>query len=516
MPLKYKIFFFLLVSTPLFSQKFQGIAESNYAGTIGVFNNPANVVDTRQMVFINLAGVGIDYQSNYVRWNAPFSVGKMMLGLVPSEYLNPSNAKIIMKDSYYKTNNNVQNVAAYLNGAILGPSIGLDIKKWGLGAAGGIRYRYLNSISNTDPSIGHSLVHGAKSKELIGQNFDNSSIYFNSGFFNELYGTLGKVIINDEDRLIKIGATAKYLYSNSFGSIVGNNFSFKLDNNSIDPTLNELVLTDVTGSMAVASLFSTLDKSNFTSQLTAVNGLGKGIGLDLGVVYEYRPDYHSFSRNRKGKNYTDPTQNKYLYKISFSVVDLGFIKFSDPLVNVNSLDGKTQTINFGDIRKFGGIEKLIEDLEGVFGLGQGATSFNILMPASTITSFDYKFSEKIYFNLTYRQYLLPSARRGVIGHSGLSFTPRFEKKMLEFALPVSLDNNFRNFNLGIAMRAAGLYFGADNITGLLNTFNPRGASFFAGAFIPIYHRLPESPLKCFEVENRPSYRKKFKLFQKKR
>ena len=515
MPLKYKFFFFLLVSTPIFSQKFQGIAESNYAGTLGVFNNPANVVDTRQMVFINLAGVGIEFQNNYVRWDAPYSVGSMIINKVSSQYRNSTNNKIIVKDTYKKTNENVNNVAAYLNGAVIGPSIGLDIKKWKMGVAGGIRYRYLNSISNTDPSIGNSLVLGAYSKDFVGKDIKNSSLYINSGFFNEIYGTMGLVIKNDAEQMVKVGATAKYIYSNSFGSIEASDFSYKLQNDPTNPSLNELVLADVKGSLASASIYEKLELQNFTTQMRSINGQGKGLGLDLGVVYEFRPDYRKFSRNRNGKNFTDPTINKYTYKISFSLIDIGFLKFSGPMVKLNSLDGKTQTINFGDIQKFKGIEQLIGDLESIFGLGPGQSSFSILMPASAVTSFDYKYSEKLYLNLTYRQYLLPSARRGVIGHSGLYFTPRFEKKYFEFAIPVGLDNNFRNFNLGLSMRAAGLYFGFDNLTGIFNTFNPRGASLFAGAFIPIYHKLPGSPLKCFDVNNKPSFKKRRGLIRRK-
>jgi hypothetical protein len=106
---------------------------------------------------------------------------------------------------------------------------------------------------------------------------------------------------------------------------------------------------------------------------------------------------------------------------------------------------------------------------------------------------------------------LNSDRRGIINYSGVAIIPRYEKKSLEIAVPIGIENNYKNLNIGASFRYYGLYFGSDNITGWLNTFNPRGISVYAGAFIPIYHRLPGSPLKCFEVANPQSYRmKKFR------
>jgi hypothetical protein len=96
----------------------------------------------------------------------------------------------------------------------------------------------------------------------------------------------------------------------------------------------------------------------------------------------------------------------------------------------------------------------------------------------------------------------------MIGYSGLAIVPRMEKKGLELSVPLSFENNYKNLNLGFSARYYGLFLGSDNLTGWFNLFNPRGLSLYGGAFIPLYHRLPNSPLKCFNVANPQSYRKK--------
>jgi hypothetical protein len=496
---------------PVFSQKFQGIAESNYSGTIGLSNNPANVVDTRNSIFLNLSGIGLEFQSNYVRWNAPFSILAMATSNVPSQYINPNNGKIVMKDSYYKYNDKVNNVAAYLNGEFKGPAIMIDIKKWGVGVAGGVRYRYLNSISNSSPEIGYSLINGSRSTFLLGKTFKDMSLYFNSGFYNEFFGTLGKVIVTDSERMIKVGATAKYFISNNFGSVAARKFDYQLMPSTVNPGENQIEISNPTGNLSLASLYSSGSASNFTDQMVSLNGIGKGIGIDIGMVYEFRPDYQYFTRRRKNKSITDPTINKYKYKISLALIDIGFLKYSGnpPTVSSSNVDGINRTLNFGDFGQFSGVNGFVSDLQNIYDVrNSGSGVFRIFLPATSVAGFDYQLRKNVYLNLTWRQFLLPSGRRGIIGHSNINFTPRIEKKWFEIALPISLDNNFRNLNYGFAAKLGVIYFGSDNIGGLFNIFNPRGASVFAGAFIPLFHRLPESPLKCFPVNNSPSFRKK--------
>src|SRR5690606_7865734 len=53
-----------------------------------------------------------------------------------------------------------------------------------------------------------------------------------------------------------------------------------------------------------------------------------GFGLDLGAVYEWRPNYADYQVNMDGrKNVWKREKNKYKLKIGLSVLDIGSIKF---------------------------------------------------------------------------------------------------------------------------------------------------------------------------------------------
>lgn len=508
MPLKYKIYVFILLSHNVFSQNFLGITGSNYSGAVGLATNPANVVDTRHSVFINLAAAGIDFQNNYVRWNAPFSLLSFVTQTTPSKYRNADGSKVVWRPSYLKVPENGKNLSIYANGEAKGPTIAIDIKKWGLGIAGGVRYRFMNSLTNASDEIGKVIVKGTRYEELIGNTYTDEHGYLNSIFVNEYFGTVGKVIVQEETKFIKIGASAKYFVTNNYNHIGSKNFDFTITRNLDDNTRQDIDIKNAQATLTDASNFNSLAGSNFTSQMAEFTGNGTGFGGDIGIIYEYRPDFQEYYRNNNGKQFINPTKNKYLYKIGFSIVDLGFIKFGSN-VETNALYGSNEVILPQTYLKFSGFEQVISTTNSIFGNTDSNTnSFIVLMPATSVFTFDYHFKDNFYVNLNWRQSLLNANRRGIINYSGVSIVPRYEKKSFEFAVPFGIENNYKNLNLGLAMRYYGFFFGSDNLTGWINTFNPRGVSLYAGAFIPLYHRLPNSPLKCFNVANPQSYRKK--------
>ena len=508
MPLKYKIYFFLLISHGVFSQNFSGITGSNYVGTNSIPSNPANVVDTRHSVFINISAIGIDFQNNFVRWNAPFSLLSFVTRTTPSKYRNADGSKVIWRPDYLKTSERGKDLSVFANGEARGPAIGIDIKKWGLGIAGGVRYRFMNSMTKTSDEIGNVIAKTTRSAELIDNTYINNYGNLNSSFVNEVWGTVGKVIVEDDSKFIKIGGTAKYFVSNNFNNIKADNFDFTITRSPTDIARQDIDVKNAVAAFTDASQFSSLDASNFTDHMTQFTGNDTGFGGDLGIIYEYRPDAQFYTRNNNGKRFVDPTHNKYQYKIGLSLIDIGFMKYSAN-VATNALFNINGTIIHQTYPKFRGFENVIATTNSIFGTSNAnSNSFIVLMPATSVFTFDYHLKENYYININWRQYLLGGKRRGMIGYSGLAIVPRMEKKGLELAIPLSLENNYKNLNLGFSARYYGLFLGSDNLTGWFNLFNPRGLSLYGGAFIPLYHRLPNSPLKCFNVANPQSYRKK--------
>ena len=58
------------------AQQWLGISGSNYAGTNSIYNNPANVADSRHKLYVNLVANDVFISNNYVGYNAPYSILK--------------------------------------------------------------------------------------------------------------------------------------------------------------------------------------------------------------------------------------------------------------------------------------------------------------------------------------------------------------------------------------------------------------------------------------------------------
>ena len=113
----------------------------------------------------------------------------------------------------------------------------------------------------------------------------------------------------------------------------GNNFNYELiilDNNS-DKDLNFYFSTK-DSSTYFNNNFSYAHSANF--KLAKVSDIyhwitKPALGLDLGLVYEWRPDFQNFKYKPDGKNNLwRKDANKYKLKFGASLMDVGKIKFN--------------------------------------------------------------------------------------------------------------------------------------------------------------------------------------------
>ena len=511
-PSKYKIFFFFFFSVKVFSQNFLGASSGNYSGTNALPLNPADVVDGRYLLFMHVGGVGLDLQNNYARWSAPFSFVTMATGTYDDKYRTSPGGPLKWMNSYAGVNQNRKNIRMILNVEGRGPAIQYNNQKHKTGIAMGVRYRLMTSLNNTSEPVGEAIVTSLKSPNYTTNPSTGNAFTLNNGLYNEYFITIGKVLKDEDEGFFKGGVTLKRFVSDFATNVTGTDIDYLLSRTpsnwkpgmmrtTIDLPKTEGSFSNVTaGSLGLSSL-------------TKINGLGTGFGLDLGLIYEFRPDGRKYEFTHNGQRVSDPTKNKYKYRIGFSIVDIGYLRYSDPgMVNVANVSSTNDRIEPDDFYKLKGTDGFIRSIENVYSLDPTTYqhSYTVLFPATTILSFDYAYSEKIYIHTIWRQSVLPGNRRGPIGHSGISVIPRYERKYFEFSAPISLDNNYSNLNIGLAVRAGGLYLGSDNALGIFNVGNPRGISVYAGLFLPIYARLPKSPLKCYYDENYKikGYRKK--------
>ncbi|MCR9065494.1 MAG: DUF5723 family protein [Cytophagales bacterium] len=506
----------LLMHLNLSAQNFIGLSSSNYSGIHGTLMNPANAADSRYKVYVNIGAVGADLQNNLLRWKAPYSILALSTKTVNPKYNAPSGLPE-WKSSYYGFNSLANTSKLFFNAEIRGPAIQINFPRWGAGIAGGVRYRVFSSFTKTSPTIIQTIATGTKNPLL--QNVDNTGIHgiMNFSGVNEIYASISKVLREDSRNFLKVGATAKRLTSNLNLSVNADELDYNITPNTGNSS------QDVNVQRARGTFFHAAETSGafnigwIATQMTQLKAIGNGFGADIGFVYEYRPNYTRERYKYKNQFIPDPEVNKYKYKFGAALTDIGFLTYSHFTdVQVGTVETANVTIEPATFYKLGSTNEFIADVEQVFTPDQAnyGRSFRVLMPAKLILHGDYLVREGFYVSGVLRQALLGKSRLGPIGYSGLSVIPRFEKKYVEFAFPLTLDNDYTNLNLGATMRAGPLFLGFDNITGWINTFNPRGLSVHAGLFWGFNHRRPgNSLLDCF-FEPKAKSKKKKGLFSK--
>jgi hypothetical protein len=64
--------------------------------------------------------------------------------------------------------------------------------------------------------------------------------------------------------------------------------------------------------------------------------------------------------------------------------------------------------------------------------------------------------------------------------SGLVFMPRLETRLLEFSMPLSITNDYRDAGLGAFLRLGPVYFGTDNLLSTVKKTGFNGFNFYFG------------------------------------
>lgn len=512
-----RIFFCLFFITHAsFSQQWLGISTSNYAGTYNLAANPANVADSRYKFFLNVVGGNFDLINNYAGWAAPYSFFGLATNTVPNTY-RASNGLPGFKPSYIDEARNQPNSVAFVAADVKGPSMIYTFEKAKLAIGLTSRVRMLTNLSNTSSDLAHILVNGTIITNLYGVAQDNNHLVMNLNTYTEMGLTFGIVVREQDQDFFKVGLTVKRLNGLTNIHYLIDNLDFTVNANSAKATRQDVYFRNVSGT------YGTTTKDAISSYRFSPDWLfgnlaaGKGYGFDIGAVYEFRPEFDKYEVKVKGRWQKNGAKNKYLYRIGVALIDIGSINYNNPnYVNVIQINKTNVLIQPGTFSKIDSPDKLYYQMNDAFNLSQAdyQHSFLVALPMSFSSNFDYKISEKIYLNATWIQSLRNPKKMGMNQPSMLAIIPRFESKRFDIAVPISLQNGYRNFTFGIAGRVGPFFFGSENLAGIVNIGNPRGLSAYTGLFLPIFRKIPDTSNRCY-IEEKLTLREEIKILLKK-
>ncbi len=508
------LFFIPFLST---AQQWLGISTSNYAGTYNIAANPANIADSRYKFFLNIAGTNAEFMNNYAAWAAPYSVIGLSTNTVPNRYRAP-NGLPGFRPEYVKEAIGKKNSVAFGAADMKGPSLVYTFEKSKFAIGFTSRVRLLTNLDNTSSDVAHVMVKGTFIPDLYGIRQDNNHLLLNINGYTEMGFTLGAVVREQDQDFFKVGLTVKRLNGLLNIHYLGENIDFTVDANTARPRRQ-----DVFFRTAIGTYGTTTDNAINTASLNP-NWLfgnlaaGTGYGFDIGAVYEFRPEFDKYDVKINGKWRMDGTKNKYLYRIGVALIDIGNINYNNPdYVNVTQINQSNVLIQPGTFNKIDSPDRLYNQMNNAFNLNDAdyQHSFKSALPMALSSNFDYKISEKIYFNATWIQSLRNPKVIGMNQPSMFALTPRYESKIFDVAVPIALQNGYRNLTIGLAGRAGPLFIGTENLGGVLNIGNPRGISAYFGLFLPIYRKLPDAPNGCY-VETRTTLRQELRDIMQKR
>lgn len=463
-----------LAAAPAAGQNYAGLALSNYAGTNAAYTNPSAIADSRHRYYLQLVGAEASFYSTYLQlnlrqrpWQAEFSMERRDLaeqgGSGPHAGSFSGEARL---PSLLLT---------------LGPHSAVAFSSRGRGFV---------QASNVSDNLARLAYHGLDEAQQLGlanHLLEDNSFNLSVNTYHEFALTYARVVGRSSRHFWKAGLTAKYLVGLGSAYVLNDGTTYQVyGRDSLQLQTRQLSYG--------ATDYRLYGQRGFTvSSLYGGQQLGGGYGADLGLTYEYRPDYATYNYHLDGRDQVDRTRNKYRLRLGLALTDLGALTYDNAqhvrqgqLANAKTVQlGHLDTLNFRTLAQG---ENTLERLTGLSSRGHAFTSY---LPAALRLTADYHVAGPLYAGALWVQNLLPARTIGSRSVSTLALVPRLELRRLELALPVQLLGNYRQVAAGAMLRLGPLVLGSDNLGGLLGLRTATGADFYFGLSLAGQHRRPK-------------------------
>ncbi|MES2799021.1 MAG: DUF5723 family protein [Bacteroidota bacterium] len=487
-----KILLFAAISVSFLgnSQNYLGVHASNYAGVMGTDVQPASFVDSRFVVDVNLFsfnfnmyqnGVAFDTRDMPKWWKKSFTTD--------TAWMNPDST---FTDRYllrrYDENskkpiglyNNIQidvlNFMFHIN-----PKIAVGF---------GAKMRSVTNIDNVTPQLATLVENGLDYSNLWNKQLEDQHLSINTLTWAEYGLKYAQVVKDDGEHFMKVGGNLKYLSGYAAGFFYTDNLNYKLDN--ADTSLILQGNFDYGYSDNVDEIAS-----------GTTNGIPKaaskfGLGLDLGFVYEWRPDWKEYKYDMDGKtNIWRQDKEKYKIRAGFALLDLGGMKFekgglsrnfsvnSNSPFDLNTFDGA------GSLAEVDGkIDSLITNNPDWTAGEDTSSTFFMKTPTAISLQLDYHIWKWFYVNATGMINVMPKGTAAKVHIANqFTLTPSFDYAWFGLHIPISM-NQYSGFKAGVGTRLGPMTFGVTDFRTLFAAGKVRGAEFYAGLRVPVLYSHP--------------------------
>jgi hypothetical protein len=446
------------------AQFFLGLRSSQYGGVTDVDYNPA-IADNPFIVDINLISVAAMVNNNYVGLSRDAIYHH-------TDFSDPN-----FQADYLKERINGLAKSAYVGAQIEGPlSFMFSFGRKGNKNKNAIAFTYhTNFIFNADhvtEELARIAYYGVGPKadsvtHFLGKQLNNTNLSIKSAIWNDYGITYSRVLYDKGVNMIKAGGTIKLLQPIAGAYADGTDLNYKwTEYNTLNISksyFNYAYSEGLITSKGYSPQTIKSDLSAYLNNMLAYKYAAPSAAVDLGAVYEWRPDQEVMRCSGVDRDYT---RTRYKVAVGFSIMDFGAMRFrrgeysADFVANVQGWD-------VANVKFPNGIQSIDDTIHSRFQqLQTGKTYFTLWLPTRFNVFVDYNITHGLGVNGSAMISPDMSPQRDML-HQVTTFTvtPKYDILWVGAYLPLSVDV-MGNVSWGATLRVGPLIVGTSDLLGL--------------------------------------------------
>ncbi len=462
--LKLSLTLFVLIFCVMhsFGQQYQAVHGSNYAGSLGVMNNPASALSSPLPWDITLFGLQLKNSTNFFyieKYNPTGKDPQLAAWIQNGEYKRRLNTQFNMNllNARFRTSNR----SAF--------SFGMNLRSASLG--GSSTYNFIDTI--LEPN------------SFLKVNMQNQPLdaFVRSSNWAEAYGSLALNLADKKHFIWNAGVTIKANMGLAGIHASITNGQFK---EYIRPVFNVYEVTAVDLNYGYSANLDFWDPAASTkSNLKRYSDQSRrGGSIDLGMEWIIKDQQNiELFNNRSQYNYT--------WKLGISLLDLGYAKYTYGVESVKTSGVKPNINGIALARKFDstitGLDVLNDSIQTAVGQFNRLTGdFKMSHPTRLVFNVDRQITDLIYINAELSipiKALSADTYFQMQDLNLLTITPRRETQKYGFYLPLSITRE-GSFWIGAAVKAGPVLFGFHRVPIGTKTSYQNGGAYLAYTISP--------------------------------
>lgn len=476
------------------AQEMHGFAHSNYAGITGTLINPTSIITSKLYMDINLIGLQVNLDNNYVYLAKEDYKFSRLLSANPELPKHTDPIMLNQREYYDRYNSDLKN--AYSQIRVMGPSAMFAAGNQAFGLA--TSYRILASGQNLPYDLAKFALEGLKYFPQHDINYiDNIDFRVASLALAEIAGSYSRILYRHNRDYFAGGVTLKGLFSS------GGAFGYADNVDYMIPNSDDIVLYNANGKFGTSL---PIDYNNNDVTFSDKMILGKGLGIDIGFTYQKMMQGYS---TKAYSAYCEVPYSPYQYRIGVSLLDFGSVKFKQNPIWIEMENASGTWENAGG-QDFTNINDLFQTISTEFSGDPDQlirrSEFSISLPTALSLQFDYRINNKFYVNSTWVQPLIMSDI-SIVRPSQIALTPRLETDHFGLSMPIIL-YDYQYPRIGLSARFDKFIIGTDKLGGFFGISDFTGMDFYIMLKLPFFRgncRNFNKKFGCGNLEYKQQY-----------